>query len=237
VRESHVALQDDLKTEVNNIFRLQWVFEKATAVPAPEDLRLNTNHAKEFEFATVVYADIDGSTSMVDGQKWTFAAEVYKAYLRCASEILKNEGGTIAAYDGDRVMAVFVGGSKNTSAVRAALKINGAVINIINPAIKAQYSDSDFVLKHVVGIDTSLLHVARVGVHGDNDLVWVGRAANYAAKLCTLSGTPTWITKIVYDSLRDETKVSNGVNMWKLYTWTAMNKIGIYASTYQWTPV
>jgi len=35
----------------------------------------------------------------------------------------------------------------------------------------------------VVGIDTSALFVARIGVRNDNDLVWVGRAANYAAKL------------------------------------------------------
>jgi len=31
---------------------------------------------------------------------------------------------------------------------------------------------------------------ARVGVREDNDIVWIGRAANYAAKLCALSEKP-----------------------------------------------
>ena len=33
-----------------------------------------------------------------------------------------------------------------------------------------------------LGIDTSKLFVARTGIRKSNDLVWVGRAANYAAK-------------------------------------------------------
>ena len=86
-------------------------------------------------------------------------------------------------------MAVFIGDSKNTSAVRCGLKIKSAVEEIINPAIKAQYSN-DFQLKQVVGIDTSKLLVARTGVRGANDLVWVGPAANYAAKLSSISEQP-----------------------------------------------
>jgi class 3 adenylate cyclase len=197
----------------------------------------NSNHAKELEQATVLYADIDGSTSMVDGHSWFFAAEIYKAYLRCASEIIRSEGGTIAAYDGDRVMAVFFKGAKNTAAVRSGLKIHAAVRNIISPAFEAVYKDTSFELKHVVGIDTSPLHVARVGVHGDSDLVWIGRAANYAAKLCGLSGTPTWITKAVYDGMLDKTRFSDGVDMWKKGSWRDMNNMDIYSSTYYWTTI
>lgn len=63
------------------------------------------------------------------------AAEVYKTYLRCASQIIRDEGGTITAYDGDRVMAVFAGENKDTTAVRTALKINHAVQLILRPAI------------------------------------------------------------------------------------------------------
>lgn len=150
---------------------------------------------KDLETATVLYADLDGSTNMVDNYDWSFSAEVYKAYLRCASEIIRNESGSITAYDGDRVMAVFTGDFKNTSAVRCALAINYAVCQIIQPALKTQYPSKDFTLKHVVGIDMSRLRTARIGVRGDNDLVWIGRAANYAAKLTTLSGNPLGLQK------------------------------------------
>jgi class 3 adenylate cyclase len=228
-----MGLKDDLIAEVTSTFKKTWTVEETTAVPDPDDLRLNANHAKDLTLATVLYADLDGSTNMVDTMKWEFSAEVYKSYLRCASEIIRDEGGVITGYDGDRVMAIFTGNSKNTSAVRCALKINFAVIHIIQPAVEKQYT-TEFKLKHVIGIDTSQIRAARIGVRGDNDLVWIGRAANYAAKLASLSGKATWITKKVFDAMRDDVKISNGTPMWKEYKWTQMNDAPVYASTYFW---
>lgn len=229
-----MGLKDDLAAEVKKTFATQWEVQEAESVPAPDALRLNANHAKDLAKATVLYADLDGSTNMVDTYDWTFSAEIYKSYLRCAAQVIRSESGVITAYDGDRVMAVFTGKSKNTSAVRAALKINYAVCEIIRPAIKAQYPSKEFTLKHVVGVDSTQLRTARIGVHGDNDLVWIGRAANYAAKLTSLSEKPTWITKAVYDNMHDEVKFSNGTNMWEARTWKPMNDLEIYCSTYWW---
>jgi len=229
-----MSLKEDLTTEVKATFRAQWEAQSTTNVPAPENLKLNANHAKDLETATVLYADLDGSTNMVDMYDWQFSAEVYKTYLRCASQIMKSEGGSITAYDGDRAMAVFTGELKNTSAVRCALKINWAVEEIIRPALKVQYPSTNFILKHVIGVDTSQLRTARIGVRGDNDLVWIGRAANYAAKLTTLSSKPIWITKSVYDRMSADAKYSNGVNMWEERSWTPMNNMSVYCSTYRW---
>lgn len=228
-----MGLKDDLSAEVKSTFAQAWDVQRTERVPAPEDLRLNTNHAKDLEKATVLYADLDGSTSMVDIYKWEFSAEIYKTFLRCASQIIRSEGGAITAYDGDRVMAIFTGGTKNTDAVRCALKINYAVSEIIQPAIDAQYT-TNFKLSHVVGIDTSQLRTSRIGVRGDNDLVWIGRAANYAAKLTNESGKPTWITKAVYDSMKDDVKFHNGQDMWQKAYWTSMNNMEVYSSTYWW---
>lgn len=229
-----MGLKDDLTTEVKATFAGAWEEQATSSVPAPQDLRLNANHAKNLETATVLYADLDGSTNMVDGYSWQFSAEVYKNYLRCAAQVIRSENGVVTAYDGDRVMAVYTGDNKNTSAVRSALKINYAVWNIIRPAIKAQYPTYDFTLNHVVGIDTSQLRAARIGVRGDNDIVWIGRAANHAAKLTNISEKPIWITKAVYDKMNAEVKFSNGAAMWEAKLWTAMNKAEIYCSTYTW---
>ena len=127
-------------------------------------------------------------------------------------------------------MAVFKGDAMCTKAVRAAFKIKGAVGTIIQPALKVEYPQTTYVLRHVIGIDTSKLLASRIGVRNDNDLVWVGRAANYAAKLTTLSDEfSIWITGAVYDSIHDAVKFANKTNMWKEYSWTAMNKMRIYA--------
>lgn len=229
-----MGLKDTLISDVIATFSTRWDVQTTTSVPNPEDLRLNSNHAKDLETATILYADLDGSTNMVDSYDWEFSAEVYKTYLRCASEIIKSENGVITAYDGDRVMAVFTGDSKNTSAARCALKINYSVCEIIQPALTKQYPSKNFTVKHVVGIDTSRLRTARIGVRGDNDLVWIGRAANYAAKLTALHGKATWITKAVYDRLREDLKYTEGKSMWDARPWTQMKNLPIYCSNYWW---
>lgn len=229
-----MGLKEDLETEVKKIFKEQWTSRDGQVVPEAEDIRLG-NEAVKLD-GTVLYADLSGSTNMVDSRKSFFAAEVYKTYLLCAARLIRSEGGTITAYDGDRIMAVFIGDLNNTSAVRCGLKINGAVQNVINPALKAQYPDTDFTVRQVVGIDRSPLWVARIGAKGDNDLVWVGRAANYAAKLTELDADyPTWITGDVFRAMRDNVKFGeNGGAMWEQRFWTAMNNMEVYRSNWYW---
>lgn len=225
----------DLEADLSAIFKAGWETTEKNTIPTVTDLRLNSNHAGHYEEMTVLYADLNGSTTMVDGQIWWFSAEVYKAYLHCAAHIIRDEGGTITAYDGDRIMAVFTGDAKNTSAARAALKINYAVQFIINPVLKSVYQATDFVVGHTVGIDTSEIHVARIGVKNDNDLVWIGRAANHAAKLSSLSdgGYPIWISAAVFERLHESLKASPIHRpVWEPMLWTAMNNRSIYRSDF-----
>jgi class 3 adenylate cyclase len=132
-------------------------------------------------------------------------------------------------------MAVYLGDSKNTAAVRTALKINYAVREIITPAMKAQYQNKAYIPTQVIAIDTSKLFVAKTGGRGANDLVWVGRAANYAAKLTTLPHSyPTYITESVYNPMNQEVKTSNGNCMWEAATCNTFNNQTIYRSTWSW---
>src|SRR5258708_33550968 len=117
-----MAFKTDLENEVKEILESKWTERDGQVVPDPEDLQLG-NDAVKLQ-ATVLYADMADSTDLVDGHEPYFAAEIYKVYLRGATRIIKHEQGTITAYDGDRVMAVFLGNSKNTSAVRSAQMIN-----------------------------------------------------------------------------------------------------------------
>lgn len=234
-----MAFKDDLKDTVGSIFRGTWTIEAASKVPEPTDLRLNENHGKRLADAVVLYADIDASTDMVSSKSDTFSAEVYKAYLHCASQIIKRNGGVITAYDGDRVMAIFYdSNNRNTSAVTTALELNYAVNEIIRPSYSFYQTLNGFVLRHVVGIDRSNILAARIGVRGDNDIVWVGTAANYAAKFCTYSTAPIWISSAVYDNINDLVKYASGqpgsANMWNS-DWKAIGTklLHVYSSSYQ----
>lgn len=227
-----MSLKDDLEDKVKSVFSEKWSKRDGQVVPSSEDLKLG-NDAVELD-GVVLYADMSESTKLVDSKKAFFAAEIYKAYLLCAAKIIRSECGEITAYDGDRVMAVFIGNNKNTSAVRAALKINYARIKIVNPAIKNQYKNTTYQVKHTIGVDSSNLFITRTGIRGSNDLVWVGSAANHAAKLCGLSNDyPTRITANVYNCLHNSVKYSDGKSMWEKATWNDMNRT-IYRSTWWW---
>jgi class 3 adenylate cyclase len=232
-----MSFTTDLTKEVETIFKTTWKTRDGQVVPEAEDVQLG-NHAVELD-GTVLYADLAESTSLVNTKEATFAAEVYKTYLLCASRIITKNGGSITAFDGDRVMGVFIGNMKNTSAAKAALQINYAVQKIINPKLKAQYSNSTYEVKQSVGVDTSKLFVARTGIRGSNDLVWVGRAANYAAKMCSLrmGNYASFISKDVYDVLHESVKFGgeSKSSMWERYFWSDENII-LYRSAWWWNP-
>lgn len=230
-----MSLKEELQETVGTIIRERWTEREGQVVPEPEDLKLG-NDAVNLD-ATVIYADMASSTSLVDSHIRTRAAEIYKAYMVCAAQLIKFHGGAITAYDGDRVMGMFIGESKNSSAAKAALRINWALKNIVNPANKRVYGDTAYELGHVIGIDTSPILACRIGVRNDNDIVWVGSAANYAAKLTEISdGYPIYITDKVFSRLNNESKYG-GVParlMWEERRWTRMNNMVIHRSNWSW---
>lgn len=231
-----MSLGEELKTEVETIlgYKDNWTVREGQKVPETADIALGSEAVRLD--ATILYADLADSTVLVDGYKWWFSAEIYKSYLYCAARIIRSEGGVITAYDGDRVMAVFIGDSKNSNAAKTALKIHYAASDIINPVLKKKYPKSSYSVGHVVGIDTSEVHVAQTGIRGSNDLVWIGRAANYAAKLSARPETyRTYVTKEVYKKLNKESKLSSGTDMWTPVTWSEFDNRTIYSSNYSWT--
>ncbi len=222
-----------LKADVKKTYSERWTRRDGRKVPEDVDLG-SGNDAVDLE-ATILYTDLDESTPLVNNYKDWFAAENYKTFLQCATKIIRNEGGQVRSFDGDRVMGIFIGDSKNTSAVRCSLKINYAVKNIIQPTLKKQYPNAKYVMRYVTGIDTSKVMVAKAGIRNSNDLVWIGRAANHAAKLSSMSAAyPTWITDKVYDAMDSKVKYSNNKNMWEQRFWKAQNNCRIYGSTYWW---
>jgi class 3 adenylate cyclase len=135
-------------------------------------------------------------------------------------------------------MGVFLGQTKNTDAVKAALQLNWVVKNLINRRIKSQYPNANYEVRHTVGIDTSELIAIRAGVRDSNDIAWIGGAANHAAKLNGLSSNwSTRITGTVYDRMLDQAKFGGDPrrNMWEKRVWTPMENMTIYRSSGTWS--
>lgn len=227
-----MTIADDITSNSRTTYETKWEVRKGTVVPDPKDLKLS-NDAVHFERATVLYADLDGSTDLVASKKWEFAGQVYKTFLYAASRLIRKHGGSIVSYDGDRVMGIFISNRQSNEAVSCALELNYAIKNLVQPELEKKWT-TDFKIRHVVGIDTSETRVARTGVRGDNDLVWIGNSANLAAKLTGLSAeSPTWITKRVYDYLDKAQKEGpQGENIWRSWKWNEHDNQQIYSTTY-----
>ncbi len=227
-----MGLKTDLETYCSDVFRSAWTTRDGTTVPDENSTLGLKNEAIKIS-GTVLYADLADSTLLVDKELPGFSAEIYKTFLYCCARIIPSQGGSVTAYDGDRIMGIFIGKSKNTSAVTAALNIKWAVDEIVMPKMKAVYKTKAFQVSHVTGIDSSELFVAKTGARGANDLVWVGRAANYAAKLAALDPSYTYITSDIYETMHDSVKFANGNAMWTKMIWTDFNNSYIYRSSYR----
>jgi class 3 adenylate cyclase len=227
----------DLTAAIKEILATKWERRSGTKIPTTEDVKLG-NDAVELE-GTVLYADLAESTAFVNNLKDSVAAEIYKVYLYSACELIRNNGGEITAFDGDRVMAVFIGDEKESLAAKCALQVNWIVTKVINPLIGDAYPKLSYTMRQAVGIDSSKLFIARTGIRGSNDLVWVGRAANYAAKLSALrdGNYASFLTADVFSKLSKQVKFGGSPEqlMWTKFSWTDMG-IDAYKSTWRWSP-
>lgn len=234
-------MEVELTTAVDSIVKTGWDLRVGQVIPETEDITLG-NAGVTLE-ATVLYADLADSTELALYDQ-EIAAEVCKAYLVGTTRLIKAAGGEIRSFDGDRVMGVFMGKSKNTSAAKAALKINYFFTRVLEPAFLsfyAQLQDSPFKFAQSVGIDTGEIRAVRAGIRNSNDLVWVGRAPNIAAKLSSVREPhySTYITEAVYDKLHDSAKRFDGQDMWERRSWAKGERYGtatVYRSSWWLKP-
>jgi class 3 adenylate cyclase len=224
----------EIISSVREIFQTQWTTRDGQKIPDVQDVARG-NVGVELD-AAVLYADLTDSTGLVEGYKAQFAAEIYKSYLLGACEVIKNNGGDITAFDGDRVMAIFIGNNKNSQATKAALQIS-AIVKSINSELKTFYTNTTFAIRHTVGVDAGQLLAARTGIWKYNDLVWVGSAANYAAKLCVGGDAyyPIRITERVYSKINEASKFGGSPksNMWKKIV-SPLSGVEVYGSNWTW---
>jgi adenylate cyclase len=235
-----MSFKDDLATEANNVQAQAWAIRDGKVVPETNDFNLAGGAVRLT--ATMLYADLADSTAIAIYDR-RVAARVFKSFLAVCSRIIRDRGGYVRSFDGDRVMGVFVGDSKNTSAAKAALQINDSFLKIIKPKLEAKYEvfqNGTYGLGHCVGIDTSEVLVIRGGIIDNNDLVWVGSAPNVAAKLSGIRSTPynSWITGSVYEAMNAEVeKGPNCEDIWEQRVNVTAIPGGVgYRSHWRWEP-
>ncbi|HEV2596717.1 adenylate/guanylate cyclase domain-containing protein [Sphingopyxis sp.] len=235
-----MALKSELETSVEAILGTAFKERDGQKIPTSADVSL-TDGAVKLD-AAFLYADLAGSGLIAKQCPWDTTAKIIRAYLDCATRIIRARGGEIRSFDGDRVMGVFIGDAKRSSAVKAALQIQWATRHVIEPAATSRFNsvkNNDVKIRQACGVDVGTSRAVRAGIRNNNDLIWIGRPPSFAAKLSDIREYPycTFISGDVYDRLNDETKFSNGTNMWENRStkFAGIDEM-CYRSSYWWEP-
>lgn len=231
-----MGLKDDLIKNASDIIAAKRELRDGRKVPESGDMGFLGTAVKLD--AVFLYADLRDSTTLATKDK-NVASDVFQVFLSTMSRVIKSEGGEIRSFDGDRVMAVFIGDSRFDDAARCGLKMSWAFLNIVKPKLEAAFPKelAGFKLAYTVGIDAGEIWAVRGGVRNDSDIVWVGRAPNLGAKLSGMkSGYRTYVTGTVYDKLSTNVKNSGNPSksMWDERSWTDQNKMRIFRSNWTW---
>jgi class 3 adenylate cyclase len=236
-----MSFQDELGNSVSKIIQQSWDLRDGRTVP-DTDVALEGGGVRLD--ATVLYADLAQSSKLATDFQQKTAGKVIQIFLYCMSRLIATHQGTITSFDGDRVMGIFLGDYKNTNAATCALKMNYTVLKIIQPKIQNYFTsirEAGFSISHCVGVDTSVVMAVRAGQRGSNDLVWIGKAPNLAAKLSEVRNSPyhSYITEDVFLRLNDDAKYGGNERklMWEKHTYEYLGEsINVYGSSWTWPP-
>jgi class 3 adenylate cyclase len=137
-------------------------------------------------------------------------------------------------------MGVFVGGSMNSNASICGREIHWAVRQIIDPAARKQFKsirDNDIEICHGVGIDVGEVRAVRSGIRNNNDLIWIGKAASFSAKLSDIRdpGNHTYISSRTFNKLGKSAKYdADGKSRWVSAKFSFAGETETVYKTNQW---
>lgn len=231
------AKSDEIEAAIDDILSESWSIRDGVVVPEDEDVALHGGGVRME--TTILYSDLARSTELASRFDRRTAARILRSFLSLSTRLIRYRGGQVRSFDGDRVMGIFVGDRKNTSALKCALNINWAVSEVLRPRVEKKYpslAEAGWYLRHATGIDTSATLIVRAGIRNNNDLIWVGRAPNLAAKLSSVrdGNKNSLVTKDAYDKAHASAKESaESAAMWEQKTWEGQT---IYTSSWSWKP-
>lgn len=228
-----MALKEDLTNKITTYFNEPYEIQETTIIPGTDYSKLTFGNKALVSELAFLFVDIRNSSKLHDIYGFKIAARIYQSFHDICVRIIEDNEGKVRAFDGDRVMGVFAGDWKCSNATKAALKTKWAINNILNTKLTPS-------LKIGIGIDYGRTLITKVGKGRDlnnSDLVWIGKACNYASHLSGHGSNSTLITTRTYNKINHNSKYSDrDIDMWKLRKLTLKDNtvIDIYESTYGW---
>lgn len=215
-----MSLKSDIEEKIAGYLDGDYDRTKMQSVPFPEDIPLG-NKAVELQAATL-FIDVRQSSDITNAFRRQTAAKMMKAYFDGAVRIVNKNDGSVRSFNGDGMLAIFIGDSRTNHAAKAAMNIKWFVNDLLKPAFKQYFSNNKTAIGSALdfsvgeGLDEGTIFAVKVGIKGTNDVAWIGRCTNTSAKLSNIATSPKSIaiTRAVYERLNDDRKYSDGTHMW-----------------------
>ncbi len=172
---------------------------------ADDDLRLGGVQRE----GTVMFSDLRGFTSFAESLPVTRVIEVLNIYLGEMSAAILDNGGTLVAYMGDGIMAVFGAPIQQPDhadrALKAAREMLGPRLATFNDYLRAEGLGDGF--RMGVGLNSGDVMSGNVGSQRRLEYTAIGDTTNTAARLEGMTkGTPhqLFLSDATRDFLRDQ---------------------------------
>jgi adenylate cyclase len=157
-----------------------------------EDLRLGGQR----ELVTVLFSDIRGFTSFSENREPEDVIEVLNHYLTSMTDVILAHGGTLVAFMGDGIMAVFGApiamDDHADRAYAAAREMAGPALDEFNEWLRSTGRDENFRIG--VGLNSGVVMAGNVGSEKRLEYTAIGDTTNTASRIESLTkGTPHMI--------------------------------------------
>jgi adenylate cyclase len=148
---------------------------------ADEDLRLGG----ERRTATVMFCDLRDFTTFAEARPPELVIEVLNRYLSAMSDVILGHGGTLVAFQGDGIMAVFGAPIELPDhadrALSAARQMVGEALNDLNAWLQAGGNGESF--RVGVGLNSGVVMAGNVGSERRLEYAAIGDTTNTASRL------------------------------------------------------
>ncbi len=160
---------------------------RAEGVTIPKPEALNLGEAREFDLA-IMHIDIDNFKGVTGNMKMRGIARFLSIYLTEMTYLVREFGGDVESYSGDRVTALFGAGQDKAVACQNCLDCGLSMLTVIQYVLNPYITDMGLpAFKCTIGMEFGETWIERVGIRGENQLTLVGNPVSIASQLQELA--------------------------------------------------
>ena len=159
-------------------------YEPVNGKTMPSIDQLAVGEGRIFSLA-VLFADLVDSTNTINSLQLNQASRWLLHFLIESTKIIKDFGGEVEKYSGDRVLGLFgTNGGSTFDIAQSAIYCGLAIRCVVNKVLKPFYASKGLPKVQVkIGIDYGLVQIDKVGIRGNSELSAIGTMVNIASKL------------------------------------------------------